>query len=339
MLHFPNEQMLIAANYMKNDGSADCADALQKLIDENPNRTIYFPDGTYILSHPVMTPADPKLSVSLCLSAYAVLKASDDWDSDEAMIRLGETHRANDIRTIGSNYYFAGGIVDGNGKANGISIDGGRETSIHDVSIKHTKIGIHIKHGANGNSSDADVFQVNIVGNGAPDSVGVLIEGSDNSLTNMRIADVFIGVKLLGSGTIMRNIHPLYTCDYTDYEHSCGFFDNTGDNWYDSCYSDHFAIGFYMTKRVLYNRYDSCVSYWYSPREICHIGFEAEGKFNGLVMNAKVGFRGQEAENRILRVGEEGGLGVFENLIVRGEVSEDDPCRKYLQGNILKQPW
>ena len=163
--------MLNAANYMKNDGSADCADALQQLIDANPNRTIYFPDGTYILSHPVMTPADPKLSVSLCLSAYAVLKASDDWDSDEAMIRLGETHRANDIRTIGSNYYFAGGIVDGNGKANGISIDGGRETSIHDVSIKHTKIGIHIKPGANSFSSDADIFQVNIVGNGTPDSI------------------------------------------------------------------------------------------------------------------------------------------------------------------------
>ena len=339
MMHFPNSSMLNAADYMPSDGSGDCADALQRLIDENPNRTIFFPDGTYILSHPVETPAEPTLSVSLFLSAYAILKASDDWNSDEAMIRLGESHRANNIRVVGSNYYFSGGIIDGNGKANGISIDGGRETSIHDVSIKHTKIGIHIKHGANGNSSDADVFAVNIVGNGAPDSVGVLIEGSDNSLTNMRIAGVFIGVKLLGSGTLMRNVHPLYTCNYTDYENSCGFYDATGDNIYDSCYSDHFAIGFYMTKRVRYNRYDSCIAYWYSPREKRHIGFYCEGKFNGLVMNAKVGFRGQEAENGILREGEEGGLGVFKNLIVRGEVAEDDPCRKYLEGNILGDPW
>ena len=56
-------------------------------------------------------------------------------------------------------------------------------------------------------------------------------------------------------------------------------------------------------------------------------------------MNAKVGFRGQEAENIVLCEGEEGGFGVFENLIVRGDVSENDPCRKYLHGNILKQPW
>ena len=94
-----------------------------------------------------------------------------------------------------------------------------------------------------------------------------------------------------------------------------------------------------MSKRVLFNRYDSCVAYWYSPREISHIGFDAEGKFNALVMNGKVGFRGQEAKNLVLREGAEGGLGVFENLIVRGDVSEDDPCRKYLHGNILKQPW
>lgn len=330
-----SKNIINAADYLANDGSVCVADALQKLIDENPNRTIYFPDGVYLLSHPVMTPAEPKLSVSLFLSPYAILRASDDWRSDEAMIRLGETHRANDIRTVGSNYYFTGGVIDGNGVASGISIDGGRETSIHDVSIKHTRIGIHIKHGANSNSSDADIFAVNIVGTRKPDSIGVLIEGSDNSLTNMRIADVQIGVKLLGSGNIMRNIHPLYTLDYTDYEHSYGFFDNTGDNWYATCYSDHFSVGFYMTKRVRFNRYDSCVSWWYSPREIAHIGFESEGKFNGLVMNGKVGFKGDEAENLILKEGEAGGLGVFENMIIRGEISENDAFYKYFKGNIL----
>lgn len=333
---FPLTDAIInVANYVKNDGSVDVADGIQALIDSNPNRTLYFPDGTYLISHPIMTPAEPTLSVSLSLSPYAVLKASDDWSSEEAMVRLGETHRANDIRTNGSNYYFTGGIIDGNMIANGISIDGGRETSIHDVSIKHTKIGIHIKKGANNNSNDADIFGVNIIGNRTVESVGVLIEGSDNSLTNMRIADVYIGVKLLGSGTIMRNIHPLYTCDYTDYKDSCGFYDNTGDNWYATCYSDHFAIGFYMTQRVRYNRYDSCVSYWYSPREINHIGFASEGKFNALVMNAKVGFRGEEAQNLVLREGEEGGNGVFENLIIKGEISKDDAVWKYLNGKIL----
>ena len=50
----------------------------------------------------------------------------------------------------------------------------------------------HIKKGANNLSSDADITGVNIVGNGTTDSIGVLIEGFDNTLTNMRIANVFI---------------------------------------------------------------------------------------------------------------------------------------------------
>lgn len=335
---FPlNSSVLNVADHLPNDGSRCVADDIQALIDGNPHRTLYFPDGIYLLSHPIMTPADPDYSVSLSLSAYAVMKASDGWSSDEAMIRLGAIKPRNEIRVIGSNYYFAGGIVDGNGVANGISIDGGRETSVHDVSIKHTKIGIHIKHGCNGNSSDADILGVNIVGNRARDSIGVLVEGSDNSFTNMRIADVFIGVKIpTGSGSIMRNIHPLYTCDYTDYENSCGFYDMTGDNWYETCYSDHFGIGFYMTKNVGYNRYDSCVSYWYSPREKSHIGFASEGCFNGLVMNAKVGFRGEEAKNLVLSEGAPGGKGVFQNLIIRGEISKDDAFWKYFSGNILR---
>jgi len=37
-------------DYVPNDGKTDVADALQAVIDENPNRTIYFPDGIYLIS-------------------------------------------------------------------------------------------------------------------------------------------------------------------------------------------------------------------------------------------------------------------------------------------------
>lgn len=199
----------------------DVSDEIQSLIEGNPNRTIFFPDGEYVISKPILTPADPKRSVALRLSNYAVVKAAENWSSDEAMIRLGASYPANDIRTNGSNYSLVGGIIDGSGVASGISIDGGRETMVRDVSIKHVKIGLHIKHGANSGSSDCDIFGVNIIGNGTTESIGVLLEGYDNTLTNMRIADVFIGVKLRSSGNSMRNLHPLYTCGYEDYKNSC----------------------------------------------------------------------------------------------------------------------
>ena len=62
---------LIATDHFPADGTADISSALQTLIDANPSRTIFFPDGTYLLSKPVLTPADPHKSVDLILSKYA----------------------------------------------------------------------------------------------------------------------------------------------------------------------------------------------------------------------------------------------------------------------------
>ena len=201
---------VVVTDFVPADGQTDVSDALQKVIDTHPNRTLYFPDGTYLLSKPIATPAEPTLSVDLQLSNYAILKAAPGWTNDEAMVRLGGIHPANNIRTRGSNYSFTGGIIDGSDVAKGISIDSGRETKVRCVSMKDVLVGLHIKHGANGNSSDADIADVNIVGNGATNSVGVFVESCDNTLSNMRIAGVLIGVKLTGSGNLMQNLHPLY---------------------------------------------------------------------------------------------------------------------------------
>ena len=321
---------VIVTDYVTADGTQDLSDAIQKIIDDNPNRTIYFPDGVYLLSKPICTPAHPKKSVDLRLSNYAVLKAAETWDSDEAMVRLGAIHPANDIYTIGSNYAFTGGIVDGSGIAKGISIDGGRETKVRDVSIKHVKIGLHIKHGANSGSSDCDIMDVNIIGNGATDSIGVLLEGYDNTLSNMRIARVQVGVMLKSAGNSMRNLHPLYTCSYEDYENSCGFWDFAGNNWYNFCYSDHFGIGF-RTSMGARGIYDSCFTMWYAARGK-QTAFKADRQFNSVMTNFNIGFHRDSKENVVLTVGEEGGHGVMDRLAVNQSLITDDTYKTYMTG-------
>jgi len=328
---------VVATDFMPADGTQDVSDAIQRLIDENPNRTIYFPDGKYTLGKPVLTPAHPEKSVALRLSNYAVLQASDDWGSDEALVRLGASHPANDIRTIGSNYSFIGGIIDGRGKAKGISIDGGRETMIRDVSIKHARIGLHIKTGANNRSSDADVYSVNIIGAGTRDSIGVLIEGFDNTLSNMRIADVQYGVVLRSSGNMLRSIHPLYTCSYEDYENSCGFSDYSGNNWYDFCYSDHFGIGF-RTADGISSTYHNCFCFWYAARGASQTAFRADAQFNCIVENMKIGFHPNSDKNCILSEAIPGGAGLFENLAVSAPSLSCDDHKPHLRGDFLFQP-
>ncbi len=315
-----------------SDGTTDVSDEIQQLIDSNPNRTLYFPDGVYLIGKPLLTPAHPKKSVDLQLSNFAVIKATDAWSSDEAMLRLGGKDPSNDIMTVGSNYSLTGGVIDGSGTANGISIDSGRETVIRNVSIKNTKIGIHIKHGANAGSSDADITGVNITGTCKPDSIGVLIEGFDNTLTNMRIGGVFTGVDLRSSGNALKNIHPLYFSDYTNYENSCGFRDQAGNNWYDFCYSDHFGIGFQNAPCVS-SIYNHCFCFWWAGEVSPQTVFKSDGSFDSIVTNIKVGFHGDSEENIVLSVKEPGGSGVFNRILLANDGQITDHAHvPYLKG-------
>lgn len=312
---------IVVTDTVEADSGNDVSDAIQKLIDSNPNRTIYFPDGEYLLSKPIYTPADPTKSVSLELSDFAVLKATENWKTGEAIVQLGGKNPANDTATNGSNYSLEGGIIDGSSVANGVSINSGRETAVRNVSIKNTVVGLHIMNGANSGSSDADIFGVNIIGTGKTDSVGILIEGHDNTITNVRIGYVFTGVHLKAAGNMMRNVHPLYYSDYTDYQNSCGFLDEAGNNWYDYCYSDQFAIGFRTTDWGE-NFYDDCYCFWYSPQGEKHTAFMADKQFNATITNFKAGF-GADCENVVLTVGENGGNGTIENIEIQADTKDN----------------
>ena len=321
------------AEFVQADGKTDVADAIQRVIDANPNRTLWFPDGTYLVSKPICTPAHPKKSVDLQLSNYAVIKAAPGWTNSEAMVRLGGIHAANDIRTPGSCYSLTGGIIDGSGVAKGVSIDSGRETRVRCVSMKGVFVGLHIKRGANNNSSDCDIVDVNIVGNRKPGSTGVLIESCDNTLANMRIADMQIGVWLNGSGNLMTNLHPLYTNPGDQYAESVGFHDFGFDNSYNRCYSDHFSTGFRFDAKSGGTVLDACIAFWYAPSKgMAHTAIRCDGKFNAHVENMMIGFRGMEAVNTVLIAKERGGNGHIRDLrINEGLIRKDDTAfRDYL---------
>ena len=304
---------LQVAKYVKPGTGRDVADALQRLIDANPNRTLFLADGEYLLSHPICTPADPRRSVSLVLSNYACLRATADWPQGEAIVRLGGIHPANDIRTPGSLYGIQGGIIDGAGVADGISIDGGRETFIRQLSIKNTRVGIHIKHGANNGSSDADVSNVHIVGCNTPESVGVLVEGFDNTLSDMRIASVNTGVWLRSGGNCLRNIHPLYIFgDKQQYDTSCGFRVDGSENWFYFCYSDQMATGFHLGNNCI-SQLTDCFCYWYSKNVPFQTAIHSDGPLKSHIKGLNVG--GQAAPKHTVLDAPEGGSGTLTNLI------------------------
>ena len=320
---------IVVTDTVAANTGADVSEAIQSIIDSNPNRTIYFPDGEYVFSKPIYTPADPRLSVSLELSDFAVLKAGEGWTKGEAVVQLGGKNPANDTHTVGSNYSLEGGVIDGSGVANGISINGGRETAVRNVSIKHTVVGLHIMYGANSGSSDSDIYGVNIIGTGGTDSVGIVLEGFDNTVTNVRIGCVYTGVHVKSGGNVLRNVHPLYYSDYTDFENSCGFLIDEGNNWFDYCYSDQFAIGF-RTTNYGSSTFNNCFCYWYSPNGGVQTGFRADKYFNSDITSLTLGFK-DETYNTVLSVGEIGGTGTISNLSVDSDNVDEHSYLAYME--------
>ena len=318
-------------------GETNVADALQAFIEANPHKTIFLPDGVYLLSHPIATPADPKLAVSLHLADFAILKAAPDYKYRQPLVRLGGINPANNIRKAGSVYSFTGGVLDGSGRAAGIFIESGRETRVQNVSMKNVSLGLRIKYGANNGSSDCDIRDVNIVGNRADDSLGVWIEAFDNTLTNMRIADCRVGVRMRGGGNLLTNVHPLWTNPGDQYDGGIGFDDSSRNNSYIRCYADHFASGWRFRKGAGPAVMDGCICFWYAPSPgHPHTGIKCDGTFEAMVTGMQFGFKNRQAVNTVLSVAMQGGKGfiadprLYENLL-------NDPAesfRDYLRGAI-----
>ena len=324
---------LIVPEEIKRDGETDVTQQLQSLIRENPNRTIFFPDGTYLISMPLLTSADPSGTVSLVLSQYAVIKAdAKKWNTDEAMIRLGGGGFGNNAERAGSHTVFRGGVVDGSGVASGISVDSGIQTVVTGTSIINTKVGLHIKNGANGGSADADISDLNIIGTGKTNSTGIIVDAHDNTFTNIRIGKVQVGVELNKGANMLRNVHPLYYgIGYVGYENSCAFWDKHGTNWYDFCYSDQFGTAFRLGDGVR-SFFNNCYVFWYEDRGDNQTAFRADGTFESVVDTLRVCFR-NKTDNAVLRETKAGGKGSFEKLYLDNErkLSSTDAYKNHLR--------
>ncbi len=306
---FAAQTVLNIGEYVAPDSGTDVSVRLQKIIDENPNRTLYFPDGEYLVSAPLYTPANPSKSVDLQLSTYTVIKAAPDF-SGEAVIALGGKEPFNDIKTPGSNYSLTGGIIDCSGIATGVAILSGRETKIQNTSIKNAVTGIYIGYGANSGSSDADIRDVDITGTEKPDSVGVLVEGYDNTFTNMRIGGVHTGFHIKSAGNSLYNIHPLFYGSFAEFETSIGFYVDGSNNTLNYCYSDQFCTAFRIDGK---NTFDNCFCMWWTGEGKKCTVIQSDGDFDSVFTNFSVSLRG-DTDNTMLK-GSIKGSGTFRNLM------------------------
>lgn len=327
---------VVITKYKTSAAHGDFAPAIQKAIDENPGRTIYFPDGLYQIKSPIYISTDPAKSVSLRLSHLAVISAAPDWsEKTQAMIQIGCKQTASSEgepapaaeETVAAmneldfsaerSISIIGGCIDGNSKASGIAIGGGKDTYIYNVSIKSIYNGIHVLKGPNElGATWVNVDNVNITGYEAEESAGVLVESTYNTFSNMRIASVNYGLLCTetGSNNIFRNLHPLVVGMNNRY--TVGFWDKSDGNNFDICYSDQFSAGYRVeenTRSVMNGGF----CYWWTERNNYHVGYESTGKFNSIIVSGYVSHGHAVETDAYLFLGDEGGQGVVLYPIVR----------------------
>ena len=293
------------SQFIQPNSGLDVYEALQKLIDNNEHRTIYFPDGEYLISKPIKTSAEGSSSTSFYLADNAVIKASNDWKGgSDALVKMGGAQSHNDITIAGSNYYFIGGILDGNGKAKGISLDSGRESLVSKVKIINTTVGIYVPEGVNNKSSDMDIEDIDIIGCGG-NSKGIVSVGLDNNFTDIRISNVKVGVENSG-GSFFRGISVRLDAENlktTAYEGSVAF-ETTGMSWYYSCSSENMQTGFSVTGNPVIKDF----SIKWTEARGAQTAFYAKNYFSATCSNGIIDFFDDTTENSILKTqGSKGG--------------------------------
>jgi len=264
------ESFVDVTDYFSANTGADVTTHIQKLIDTNPGRTIYFPDGEYIISRPILTNGGAAYTVSILLSDGAVIKADpENWRPDNegntAMFCLGKQDRDeprnNDVVSVGSYYSLQGGTLDGSGKARtAVNLGGGRETLVKNIVLKNVTVGIEIPTGTNNVSSDMDVDDVVIIGTGKAGSIGMNIIGYDNTFSNVRIYNMEIGVAAESGGNAFRDIRVYNTSDSL-YTSTRGIREiGVSNNFYYHCYVQDCAYAFELNGAS--NTTDSMVAKW-----------------------------------------------------------------------------
>ncbi len=291
----------------------DCYADLQALIDENPNRTIYFPDGVYNISRSLVLPMEADKRVSLRLSQYAVIAPQNPsaWEKGTPVLHFGKGESVTDdtIDGVGARIYLTGGTIDGKNVADAVTVDGSGNLLISHIALKNFVNGVNI------NTNNVDIDSITGVGNGTTESTYINVNGSHNTISNLRMCNSFFGIKLTGGANIMRNLHPLITSWSTSPD-TIGFWDNSDGNFYDYCYADQHATSFKLCDKNT-SILNGCYAFWWSPNNGKHWGIHADGKFNSVVYGTDIRiYGGNNADKAYIVVDEDGGSGkiIFANI-------------------------
>lgn len=247
-----------------NDGT-DCTTALQNVLNNNIDKTVFIPDGVYVISSPI----------NVSMSAHIVMSDGAEITSNTtvpALIKIGGGYSVEAVDVGGS---FSGGTLNAKNADVGMWCDSlGPLFNVSNVSIVNAKTGMKFNKNANFDSGSYTVQNIKISGAGSGlNTKGLLIDSDDNNFNNIFICHVKVGVEITGWSSVLTNIHCV-TGKYAngqptveEWAGGIGFnIANNGLTKLTNCYADTFEHGFNYTTTDMATGLimDKCFTYYWA---------------------------------------------------------------------------
>ena len=239
-------------------------------INNNPNTTIYFPDGNYIISNSIIIPPENEKVVNLKLNKNAIIKSQNKIN---ALIEIAPAGNPYSLHKTPQTCVIEGGILDCGNVNYGIIVKYRNLTEIKNIeftNISNIGVCLGIDNPSQAIIGNTDLHNCFFYGQGSElENTAIKVTSSDNQIYNIIIDKTKYGIifDTYGYANTINNFHAtvIYNKDATDEQksNSICILDNSIDyNMFINCYCDTYGIAFKFTKAT--KKYlTSCKTYWY----------------------------------------------------------------------------
>lgn len=260
------------------DGVTDDLEAIQNIIDNNPGKTIYFPEGVYGITNKIVLKRANSTLVNILLDRNAVIK-NISGNVIDTLFEIGYDYTAGEHNRFDFPCLseIVGGTLDATNCLNAIKVFPlYRLLTLRNIQILNvSNVGILSDYGVNssvevGNLKIEDCY-IQGTSSNATSSIGIVIRSNDNEILNTNIDRTNKGILCSGWSNLFSNIHvtAMFTTGYTMQEINTtigfDFEDSNSLNTLIHCYNDTYATGFKSNGGKLYMT--DCLSYYYLSTE------------------------------------------------------------------------
>ena len=183
------------------EGETDDAPRFQRAVNATPSGVLSVPAGLYTIGSPIVVTNLCSLSMNKSAKLRAVVEMDFVLRVDTSLARTKLPR--TDERTLDMSRFVVGGVIDGNGLAGCMSLDGFGHFTLRDTCFMNGRgYGLALNlQGGNCNEAVANNLYFKCTKRGLAGNVGLYIGSTDGHFTDCIVVDYTVGIHVGKAGS------------------------------------------------------------------------------------------------------------------------------------------